>query len=1164
MAETVQDIIGKGFKFEERVEVEKIYEFYHGSVAALVGVANWGPVNTPTKINGTFSTYFGTEINRDVVTKDFSGFTAARILKHAPVCYFTRITDGSDQKASKLLTRFATAATFVGKENVYGKNLKITEANNIYKTTINGTEYTVLLPLSSIAAPIISGSLPTSLFDINAKNYNVGDYFELYVDGILYQYIISSTNDIFCKLAGANAYDDSFFGGVPGSNVINYVDRLIYAIKTLIIKNNDINQIVRKIDNNKISINSIERGATSTIRINNFPIVFPTASSNTPLISTSTNTNINTIVDTINQIIASDGTVFINAKKTFETRSHTTGASSSLAILPIEPIDLSTYFTPILISGAGAFKDDPTSYWKQLTNGLIENLEFAANDVVVLPAAVNGTNATNASHTGSANLVGGYDWSVTNESFKIIVDGGTENVITLTNNCATIDDIITHLNTLLSGLNVTASKFVDGGNEYVTLTRDTAGDAYTFTLLPPDSGINALTTFGFTADTYVGSNATAGYALMHFATNTIAANNKCPLKKGTYVINVTVNGGAATNYNVTVSGSETWQQFVTTLNSLSPSFVVTIDSGNIRFTSSTTGASSSIIVNEGVGLSQAITMSYNSVNENITIATTTSCTSGHSVAQKFQIIDAYSKNEIYTNIQSVSGSIKLEIYKGSQLLKSKILSTTGTIREYFYALGSDGDYYVVFKPFNDNTNNAITLNNLYIGPYRVQRDNSLYSFLGITHSGGAYDYTYDPLTRPNNLFTGSDAILDLGTIRAKYTGSDGNLIKIIKSTSDNIETLSVYFGNLLLGIITNFSYIVDNVAFFGNQINNHSTISKYIEYIPPTIPMTEIPQLLDGEYQLSGGTSGIDGVVDSQYADALNAYKNMDIYDVDIIAVPGNSTKLVIEKLKEVCEYRKDCFAIVDPPEIVAGKPGGISAGGANTMILWHNGLLPDVLNYKLDSKYLVTYFPWVLLNTNSPINAQQWMPPSTVVIPKIIHMDIINGNKFGAVAGKNSTINDIIDLAYYLTEEEKGQIYDDKIGNNINPIVYTNRLGFFIDGQKTTQRERNAYNRIPTMRVGTYMKRKLFVIVPDYYYLPIIGTTKDAFKATIEKQIMEELVGANAIKSNYEIIIDASVNTPNIEADNGMVAVIVWSPTKYLEKLKVISFMKDQQVFVA
>jgi len=1169
MAETVNDILGKGFKYEERTEVENLVSNLSGTKVALVGVANWGPIGIPTQVINSFKNYFGSEINRDTLSKDYSGMVAASVIGVVPSCYFTRVADGTEQKSSLKITKASKAAIFTGQKNVQGKSLKVAETCNLFKCQINAEPDSVVsITMSPRCAALESGELPTSLTDPLAVNFNVGDYIEFYVDGISYQYIINSSSDILCKLVGVSKFDDSHFGGKALDNLVNYVDRIIYAIKTNIIGGGDVTRIIRKVGTNKISINSNERGSSSVLKITNFPVVFPSASSTSPLMSSSANSSAESVINEIKNSITALAQAYVSSDKKFEIQTLLKGASAHIKVLPKSILDRNADFDTNMILDAGTFSTPGLTSWVQVSDGLLAALAFGTGQVITTPSGTVGAAAT-AGHQGLGltGKSGSSDTGLAGETtynFTIAVDGGTAQVCSITTS-STTPVTFTALIALLDA-EVTGATFSIVGGDLVA-TSSTTG-ATSAILLGNGATSNlfaAITGFTAFATAVAGTNATSGYANIHFATG-IVATDPCQLPAGTYLLSLNVDGSGASDRSIVLQGYETWQQVAEVIDALT-GLASSIVGGDLRISSETTGASSSVVIAEGSGAATGVSITSGTGVANIVTSGTAKL--AQSVSQMFAVSanQAYQKGELYfvpSGGSYTSGIIKVVVYKGHEVLASQtITAITNPIRVTFYLQGAGSDYRISWQPVVINTATTLTIDNLFLGLERATPNNDLLDFLGVVDNNGAYDLTYDAVLRPTNIFSGQDSNLDMGTLEAVYTGSDGNNVYMVKQTQSGIETMTFYSDTQMLGKIVNFSYTVADDFFFGNSINNDSKIKQYVLYILPTTPPAVIETIPDGTYRLSGGSSGISGVVDAQYATALDAYTNLDIFDVDIVCVVGNSTSIVISKIQEVCERRKDCFGVIDPPEIVAGKPGGVATGGADAMIYWHNGQMPSLLNMKLDSKYLVTYFPWVLKTTKSVVNAEQWMPPSISAVPIIVSMDKEKANIFNPPAGITASITDISDIAYYLDDTEKGRIYDDNIGNNINPIVFTSKNGFFIDGQKTCQRARNAYNRIDIMRVALFMKRHLQDMVPFYFYKPIIKDTRDDFVAAVKKEIMEPLVKKNKIKPEPDYTIDMSNNTDIIEASQGMVAVIEWTPIKSLEKIKVISYMKDTQVIV-
>jgi len=408
---------------------------------------------------------------------------------------------------------------------------------------------------------------------------------------------------------------------------------------------------------------------------------------------------------------------------------------------------------------------------------------------------------------------------------------------------------------------------------------------------------------------------------------------------------------------------------------------------------------------------------------------------------------------------------------------------------------------------------------------------------------------------------GKDSINNAGSFIAKYTGTQGNNIYFEKIATQDGYSLTIYFGNQIVANYFNYSYDTESPAYIGTLLANDVNVNKVLEFSADVIPgSTYIYEFPYGVTELSGGTSGTHegtvGIADAKYIQALEEYKNVDLYNIDVLAVSGNVSEAVHDKIQEVCEQRMDCFGIIDPPEDVAGIDGNIYS-----MINWHNGLMPSLRTKKLDSMYVTTYFPWLLLNV--PYNTttpNQWHAPTTRVVGMISNNDKLSGHKFAAPAGPRSEMQSIEALALYLREDDKARLYADELGNSINPVVYTTTRGFFVDGQKNTRRSFDALSRLNVLRTALYIKKKVYSIAPDFFWQPLTKATREEMQAVLTT-MMNELVDRKAVKAGFIVTCNDSNNPIAVEAARGMVASIEWEAVGSIEKIKIISTIKDRRV---
>lgn len=111
-----------------------------------------------------------------------------------------------------------------------------------------------------------------------------------------------------------------------------------------------------------------------------------------------------------------------------------------------------------------------------------------------------GTMASEATHTGSADLSTGYDWGAAAEDFTIDVNGAGAATVTLD---ALTSDVATTVTALNSALPAGVTAFADGVNVGIRTTTDGADQSFVLA-----EGTGALTTLGLSAGTYTGTDDT--------------------------------------------------------------------------------------------------------------------------------------------------------------------------------------------------------------------------------------------------------------------------------------------------------------------------------------------------------------------------------------------------------------------------------------------------------------------------------------------------------------------------------------------------------------------------------------------------------------------------------------------------------------------------------
>jgi hypothetical protein len=496
----------------------------------------------------------------------------------------------------------------------------------------------------------------------------------------------------------------------------------------------------------------------------------------------------------------------------------------------------------------------------------------------------------------------------------------------------------------------------------------------------------------------------------------------------------------------------------------------------------------------------------------------------------------------------------------------------------------------IFKALISPSNLGSTLETIYGSSLTFATLNSDNKIILTAPTSG--DTSKITINSSNSLFgfsnsqnsTGTNNII-VGSFRSKRRGTEGNLTKLVFSNTATEEPrCDIYFRSTLVSSIIGYNFDPNSINNLGKIISDSATLSSILEYnhgktysefdeeddslsIGDTIVgITSSDTIGDGEYILTGGTNGDQNVnISTDLIPHIKKMSNEDIYDFDVIGTPGYSEQSVQKVLlEEICEYRKDCFTVLDMPDF--GNP----SAAIDRAINWTNGK-HIARSEKLDSIYGSIYFPYIKIrkqyydssmNTTSNLTDNS---PVSRVLGMISKSDYVAGNKFSAPAGvQRGGLEDVEGLKQTLSAEERDRLYADAYDNCINPIMFTINNGFFVNGQKTTLRKNTRGNltslsRINVMRVGLFIKKEVSRIVPLFFHQPNDTRSQKDFEAIL-KSILSSLVNLRAIEDNYVVRCDSSTNPPEVTNNNGLIAQIEFTPIKTIERIKLIANIKEKK----
>lgn len=299
-----------------------------------------------------------------------------------------------------------------------------------------------------------------------------------------------------------------------------------------------------------------------------------------------------------------------------------------------------------------------------------------------------------------------------------------------------------------------------------------------------------------------------------------------------------------------------------------------------------------------------------------------------------------------------------------------------------------------------------------------------------------------------------------------------------------------------------------------------------------------LPQAASGSFHSAEGTIGagakffkdIDaintqGLIGSDYNNAIALLENKDAYQFNVIAVPGLNAEdhpTQIDAVISLAESRGDCIASVD--------------------LVGHGATISQVAESaaSLNSSYAAAYWPW--LQTRSATGKNEWIPASTVIPGVYAFTDAASAPWFAPAGLIRGAVTGVVQAERRLTKGERDTLYAAKV----NPIATFPGTGIAVLGQKTLQTKASALDRVNVRRLLIELKKFIGNQAKNLVFEQNTITTRNRFLATVNPYL-ESVVQRQGLYS-YRVVMDDSNNPADVVDRNQLVGQIYIQPTKTIE----------------
>jgi len=255
------------------------------------------------------------------------------------------------------------------------------------------------------------------------------------------------------------------------------------------------------------------------------------------------------------------------------------------------------------------------------------------------------------------------------------------------------------------------------------------------------------------------------------------------------------------------------------------------------------------------------------------------------------------------------------------------------------------------------------------------------------------------------------------------------------------------------------------------------------------------------------------GILASDYDDALALLSNQDDYRYNVITAPGlinqHHTSTVTTLISNV-ESRGDAIAVIDLVE--HGAETATATGQATSR----------------DTSYAASYWPWV--QTVDPSTGKTvWVPASTM-IPGVYAFTDSTSEAWFAPAGLNrGGLGTVVRAERKLPASTRDTLYD----NNINPIATFPQQGVVVFGQKT-------------LHLLIELKNFVSQVSDNLVFEQNSRQTRQAFLTQVNPYLSS--VQSRQGLFSYRVIMDDSNNTADVIDRNELVGQIYLQPTRTAE----------------
>lgn len=272
--------------------------------------------------------------------------------------------------------------------------------------------------------------------------------------------------------------------------------------------------------------------------------------------------------------------------------------------------------------------------------------------------------------------------------------------------------------------------------------------------------------------------------------------------------------------------------------------------------------------------------------------------------------------------------------------------------------------------------------------------------------------------------------------------------------------------------------------------------------------------------------SNTQGLVSDNYTNMISLLANSNDYQFNTLLTPGLINEFHTSPITSAItntQLRGDSIYVIDT--------------------VGYNGTLADAVNQAQtrDNSYAATYWPWLRIQ-DPETSKNVWVPASTMIGGVYAHTDKVSAPWFAPAGINRGGLGSVLRAKNKLSQANRDELY----ANNVNPIATFPKKGIVVFGQKTLQKDASALDRVNVRRLLIELKSFIGQTADNIVFEQNTITTRNKFLAQVNPYLesIKQKQGLYAFK----VIMDDSLNTPDVIDRNQLVGQIYIQPTRTAE----------------